>query len=73
MTFCGNVPVPDDPPEPVTSERRTCGNCGFATADSCYFVICNRDGRGFSNTPTPPQSYPASRGGCLYHFFARAS
>lgn len=73
MTFCGNVPVPDDPPAPAPPTRRTCGNCGFATAAGGDTVTCHRDGRGFSNTPTPPQSYPASRGGCLYHFFARAS
>lgn len=69
MTFCGNIPVPD--PQPAVPHR-TCGNCGFSSPAGGDTVTCNRDGRGFSNTPIPSQSFPASRGGCLYHF-ARAS
>ena len=75
MTFCGNVPVPD--PQPAVP-RRTCGNCGFSVdllppgGLSVVTVECRRDGRGFDNNPVPVQRFPASRGGCLYHF-ARAS
>lgn len=68
MTFCGNVPVPDDP----APSRRTCGNCGFSHPEADGTVECRRDARGFDNNPVPLQRFPPSRGGCLYHF-ARAS
>ncbi len=70
MTFCGSVPVPD--PQPAVPSR-TCGNCGFSHPEADGTVECRRDARGFDNDPVPLQRFPPSRGGCLYHFFARAS